>query len=128
MVNVLLVDDCSMDLIVLKEVVESSIPTGTNIQSYTDCKKAMEKLKSESYDLIITDIEMPEINGFDFIESINKNYNQTIIAVSGSVAENNSTETILYAANKYGADYAISKINLFNNLSTLLQKLYINRH
>ncbi len=127
MMNVLLVDDCSMDLILLKEVVLSSIQTDTNIQSFTNCKKAMEKLNSENYDLIITDIEMPEINGFDFIESIKKNDNQTIIAVSGSVAENNSTETILYAANQYGADYAISKINLFNNLSTLLQRLYVNR-
>ncbi len=127
MMNVLIVDDCSMDLILLKEVVMSSIQTDTNIQSFTNCKKAMEKLNSENYDLIITDIEMPEINGFDFIESIKKNDNQTIIAVSGSVAENNSTETILYAANQYGADYAISKINLFNNLSNLLQRLYVNR-
>ena len=127
MMNVLIVDDCSMDLILLKEVVMSSIQTDTNIQSFTNCKKAMEKLNYENYDLIITDIEMPEINGFDFIESIKKNDNQTIIAVSGSVAENNSTETILYAANQYGADYAISKINLFNNLSNLLQRLYVNR-
>jgi len=128
MFNVLLVDDSSMDLIVLKEVVQSSISTETRIQSYTDCKKAMKSIESINYDLIITDIEMPEINGFDFIESIQKKENQTIIAVSGSVAENNSTETILYAANANGADYAISKDNLFENLSALLQKLYVTQH
>ncbi len=92
----------------------------------TNSEEAITSCEKQHYNLVITDIEMPGINGFDFIERIKKDDNQTIIAVSGSVADNSSNDTILYAANAYGADFAISKVNLFENLSALLSSIYKN--
>lgn len=128
MFNVLLVDDSSMDLFLLEEIVKESLPFDKTIQKFTDSQRAIDSWKLEKYNLIITDIEMPNVSGFDFIESIKNKPNQKIIAVSGSVADDSANETILYAANAYGADYAISKENLFNNLSALLSSLYQVQH
>lgn len=40
---------------------------GYNVIAYTDPKKALEFLSSERFDLLLVDIRMPEISGFDVI-------------------------------------------------------------
>lgn len=124
MFNVLLLDDSSMDLTILKEIAKTSLPFSKKINAFTSSQEAIKSCEKQHYNLVITDIEMPDINGFDFIEIIKKNDNQTIIAVSGSVADNSANDTILYAANAYGADFAISKVDLFESLNALLCSIY----
>lgn len=124
MFDVMLVDDSSMDLILLTDIVESNIPFVNSIDVFLDSEKAYQQCKTHQYSLVITDIEMPGIDGFELIQRLKEMSNQTIIAVSGSHVADNANETILYAANCYGADHTISKQTLYNSLSALLTKLY----
>jgi CheY-like chemotaxis protein len=39
-------------------------------------KIAIEKLETESYDIILMDLQMPEMNGFEATEHIRKTMNQ----------------------------------------------------
>ena len=46
---------------------------GFSITSLQNPLDAIEKLKYDQYDLIITDIQMPNVNGVDFIKHIKSN-------------------------------------------------------
>jgi len=41
---------------------------GFDVKNIDNADVALKYLKSEAYDIVITDVEMPEINGFDFIK------------------------------------------------------------
>ncbi|MDO6428751.1 response regulator [Thalassotalea sp. 1_MG-2023] len=128
MFNVLVVDDSSIDIMLLEDIVKTSLPFSQNIDTYTDSVLALDAFYKNSYQLVITDIEMPLLDGFEFIEKIKPTTKGNVIAVSGCEAPENPNESILDAANCYGADYAVSKKNLYANLSALLTKLYNKQH
>jgi len=123
----MVIDDSELDLTFLKSIINEALPFNKLISCFKDSNKALTSLKNHEYQLIVTDIEMPNLNGFDFIESIRskpENSKTIIIAVSGSVAANNANDTILYAADKIGADYTVSKRNLYFDLNNLLKNLF----
>jgi DNA-binding response OmpR family regulator len=59
--NILLVDDEPDITFTLKDILEN---TDFNVDSFTDPVLALDKYKSNFYDLVILDIKMPKINGF----------------------------------------------------------------
>ncbi|MCR9252025.1 MAG: response regulator transcription factor [bacterium] len=45
--------------------------------------EALEKLESESFDLVITDVNMPEMNGVEFMQALKEKYaDQNVLVVS----------------------------------------------
>ncbi|WP_337967595.1 ATP-binding protein [uncultured Flavobacterium sp.] len=61
---------------------------GHNVLSFNSAIKALEAIKSTSFDFVITDIQMPEMDGFAFLEKLknsgNATYkNQPVIALTG---------------------------------------------
>ena len=69
--TVLVVDDESDVNLTLKMVLEEN---GFNVDSFTDPLLALENIKRESemYDLIILDVRMPDMNGFELYKEIKK--------------------------------------------------------
>ena len=120
MFKVLLVDDSAIDITLIQDVLETYIPYNKCITSFTNSAEAKEHYLRHDFDLVVTDIEMPDIDGFELIDCIKRNGKQPVIAISGSHANDNSTDTILYAAHKCGADYVISKATLYEDLASLL--------
>jgi DNA-binding response OmpR family regulator len=69
--TVLVVDDESDVNLTLKMVLEEN---GFKVDSFTDPSLALENIKRESemYDLIILDVRMPDMNGFELYKEIKK--------------------------------------------------------
>ena len=67
--RILIVDDESDVDMVLKRVFEQS---GFNADSYDDPILALENFKACSYDLLLLDIIMPEMDGFHLYQEIKK--------------------------------------------------------
>jgi DNA-binding NarL/FixJ family response regulator len=65
--KILIVDDHKIFSESLKMVLESQNFQAKNV---TNADLALKYLKSEGFDVVITDVEMPETNGFDFIKKI----------------------------------------------------------
>lgn len=65
--KILIVDDHKVFSESLKMVLENH---GFDVKNINNAEIALKYLKSEAYDIVITDVEMPEINGFDFIKKI----------------------------------------------------------
>lgn len=51
--------------------------------AFTNAKDAIEFVKSNPFDLILTDIQMPNMDGFEFVKQITPTISQPIIAITG---------------------------------------------
>jgi DNA-binding NtrC family response regulator len=67
--KVLLVDDEKDFVEALAERMENR---GMNVTSTTSAKDAIEKVKKESYDAIVLDLQMPEMDGLEALSEIKK--------------------------------------------------------
>lgn len=66
-IRILLVDDNPVNNLVAKGLFEEE---GAKTALFTSAIKALDNLKKNTYDLIITDIDMPELNGFEFLKAL----------------------------------------------------------
>jgi len=65
--NILLVDDSLIAREVEKSIFES---IGFNVDTAIDGLDALEKLQSKEYDMVVTDLEMPRLDGFGLVRRI----------------------------------------------------------
>ena len=72
--TVLLVDDVHENIYSLKLMIEDSFDV--NIYSALSAQEGIKILMKENIDLILTDVQMPEIDGFEFVEYL-KNIDRT---------------------------------------------------
>jgi len=82
--NILLVDDIEENIYSLKMIIEDSFDI--NIFSALSAQKAMPILMENDIDLVLSDIQMPEIDGFEFAEymkSVEKTKDVPIIFITG---------------------------------------------
>ena len=82
--NILLVDDVSENIYSLKMMIEDSFDV--NIFSALSAQDGIEILMKEDIDLILTDVQMPEIDGFEFVEylkNIEKTKDIPVIFITG---------------------------------------------
>src|SRR5215212_8212261 len=64
--RLLVVDDNRVNRILLARGLEGQ---GHKVETAEDGKQALEKLRSDSFDLVLLDIEMPEMNGYQVLET-----------------------------------------------------------
>jgi class 3 adenylate cyclase len=64
--HLLIVDDNKVNRILLARGLESY---GHRIEAVENGRQALEKLRSDSFDLVLLDIEMPELNGYQVLET-----------------------------------------------------------
>ena len=80
---VLIADDEPAQLGLLKELIRS---TGMSFVTARNGKEALEKLRKEKIDLVLSDIQMPVMDGFELLKSIKKDsslQHVPVIALSG---------------------------------------------
>jgi signal transduction histidine kinase len=83
--NILLVDDVEQNIHSLKLIIEDSFDE-VSICSALSAQEGMEVLMKEDVDLILSDIQMPEIDGFQFAEyvkGVEKTKDIPIIFITG---------------------------------------------
>lgn len=70
MKSIFIVDDSQLHNILLKKILDSS---GYQVSAFTDGFSLLENLQHSKPHLIISDINMPNLNGFDLCRQIRKN-------------------------------------------------------
>jgi DNA-binding response OmpR family regulator len=76
--KILVVDDEELILIAIQELLT---PLGFSVSTMSHAPGALEKLSTEQFDLVILDVIMPEMTGFEVCERIRKmdSYSETPI-------------------------------------------------
>ena len=115
-IKILIVDDFATLRMSLKSVLEQlGYP---EMDEAKDGQEAIDKLKEKDYDLIISDIDMPVMNGFELLDYVKKDDNLRNIPVIFITAEAEREKIV--ESIKAGLDAYITKPF---SISTLQQKI-----
>jgi CheY-like chemotaxis protein len=79
-IHVLLADDNEYNRIVVKETLELRIP-GIIVDEAPDGKHALEMLKTKTYDVLLLDLVMPGINGYEAARIIRNEFPASIASI-----------------------------------------------
>lgn len=67
--RIMLVDDDTDILLTIKKILEYD---GFQVETFSNPLEALSSFKSELYDLVLIDIKMPEMSGFEFYRELQK--------------------------------------------------------
>ena len=85
--------------------------------SASNGKEAFEIIEKENFDIVFTDLKLPDINGMKIIEKIKESDTNTFLAVISGFCE----EMIKEKAFRAGVDYYIEKPFSFKEISEVLE-------
>jgi len=98
-VNILVVDD---DKIILESLCEFLKLEGYGVTGADSYKQALTQLQRQRFPLVITDVNLPDGNGFDLLNLIRQSYPQTVvIIITGYGTIESAVEAIKQGAYDY---------------------------
>lgn len=105
--RILIVDDSITTRTMIKNIL---LNTGYEVDTVEDAEEALIKLKHAHYDLIMTDLTMPKIDGYEFIERLRNDemYADIPIVVMSSIQEAAARKQL---HNRNAIDFYVSKEN-----------------
>jgi DNA-binding NtrC family response regulator len=115
-IQLLIVEDDDITRESLATVLETR---GFECTQASNGKLGLEKLKSQEFDVVITDIEMPQMNGLELLEAANKLPTRPSFIFITAYA---SVQTAIEALRKGAYDYLLKPLN-FEDLAIKVQKL-----
>ena len=97
--KILIVDDDEQILGLLSEILEEE---GFITDLASDGEEALKKLKDGRYHLVISDIRMPGIDGFEVLQKVKEKYNKTkVILMTGYTEEYDISDALILGADDY---------------------------
>ena len=118
--NILVVDDSINTREIEKSILEAY---GYKVNLASDGMDALEKAKEFVYDLIITDIEMPRMDGFSLTEKLRTHdvYKHTpVIILTSREKEEDKRRGIQVGANAYIVKGTFDQSNLLDTVQSLV--------
>jgi len=119
-INILIVDDSVNTRDIERSILESY---GYSVDVAGDGLEALEKAKGFKYDLIITDVEMPRLDGFSLTEKFRSeaSYKNTpIIIVTSREKEEDKRRGITVGADAYIVKGSFDQSNLLETVQNLI--------
>lgn len=97
--RILVVDDESYVRELLERVLQRR---GHEVHLAADGEAALELLAKNTYDLVVTDVVMPGIDGFDLLRRVKATYpGVTVIVLTGYARKQSISDFLLYGADEY---------------------------
>ena len=97
--RILVVDDESYVRDLLTRVLTRR---GHEVDAADDGETALELLSKHKYDLVLTDVVMPGIDGFDLLRRVKASYPAiTVIVLTGYARKQSISDFLLYGADEY---------------------------
>ena len=119
-INVLVVEDITLNQLLMKSILDDF---GFDCDIAENGKIAIEKVEETEFDIILMDLQMPEMNGFEATQYIRNTMNSSIpiIALTADVTTVDLAKCKSMGMNDYLAKPVDEKI-LYNKIVTLLNK------
>ena len=99
--HVLIAEDEDFNQLVLKGMIEILYPNVT-MEIVSNGVEALEKLKSETYDLLLSDVDMPLMNGYELVSEV-KNLGLAIpmICVTAFAISGDKEKLLMHGFERY---------------------------
>ena len=108
-IRVLIVDDVSFVRSIIKEIVErfppENVPVEWEVATAKDGQEASELMKNEPFNLVISDVDMPNMNGLELLSFVKKAYPDTLVIMMSGWAPPSLEKSLL----NLGADRFLGK-------------------
>lgn len=117
MAIVLVVDDVAMDRHLAGALLEEH--HGWSAVYAEDGQEALAMIAESAPDLVLTDLQMPELNGLELVEAIRRDYSQVPVILMTA----HGSEEIAVAALKVGASSYVPKRDLARDLVPTTEKV-----
>jgi two-component system response regulator FlrC len=118
--KILLVDDDSKDRSIMSEIF---IKSGHNVSTSGDGLSAFEKIVKDHYDLVITELNLPQMNGLDLLKRVKEvNESLPVILISSAGIVKEAVEAM-----KLGAFDFVSKPLTVEMIETIISQIFNNR-
>jgi two-component system chemotaxis sensor kinase CheA len=118
--SILVAEDSITSRTLLKNILESA---GYNVKTTVDGLDALTALKTEGYDLVVSDIEMPRMNGFELVTKIRndkKTADLPVVLVTALESREDRERGIEVGANAYIVKRSFDQSNLLEVISKLI--------
>lgn len=99
--HILIAEDEEYNQMVIQAMIEMLYPQ-VRIEMVSDGREAFEKLQGGSFDLVLTDIDMPEMNGYDLLTEVRKKgLNIPMICVTAFAISGDKEKLLLHGFERY---------------------------
>jgi len=116
-VSILIVDDEEMMRNLLEKILTRE---GYRIFTAQDGRDALDKMKEHSFDLVISDMKMPRMNGFDLLKAVKADHPQTGVIIMTAYGDTYTVKDALLL----GADEYITKPFKSYEISLIVERAY----
>lgn len=118
--SILIVDD--------EEIIRESLSfvmtkEGYRVREAANGRIALDMLKEDSFDLVLTDLEMPEMKGIDLLENVSRFSPETLVVI---ITAYGSIDTAIQALRQGAVDYILKPVE-FDELLVKVGRLLANR-
>ncbi|MGN0014103.1 MAG: response regulator [Candidatus Gastranaerophilaceae bacterium] len=120
--KIMVVDDSATATMYLKTLLQKA---GFDINTFKNAKDAYSELEKNKYDLLISDVEMPHINGVEFAGMVRKNTklkNLPIIIISMLPKQKLSELFKSFLVNDFISKSDFNEQNFIKSVKTILEK------
>lgn len=119
MSKILIVED---DNFLLEMLAKASVEEGFNIEIAVDGEAGLEKIKNDSFDLVLLDLVLPKLHGLELLKKLKEENNTTPVIILSNLYDQESVDT----ATSLGAkDYIIkaqsTPENIIQKIKTFLE-------
>jgi DNA-binding NtrC family response regulator len=86
--KIMVVDDEKIVCDMAKKILANE---GYAVETFTDSELALERIKNEKFDLVVTDLKMENVSGMDILREVNKRYPDTKVIMLTAYATLDAT-------------------------------------
>lgn len=120
MLEILLADDDEVDYMAIKRICKK---LNVKVDYAENGEVAYQKLQEKHYELLITDIDMPSMNGLQLVKSIRSSDDLAISHLTVAAVSGTSDKNIVGNYKSFGFDYFFSKPVSSDGLKLIFENL-----
>ena len=123
--RILVVDDSITSRTMIKNIL---LNIGYSVDTVLNVEEAMTKLKINHYDLIITDLNMPKVDGYEFVERLKSDemYADIPVIVMSSLPEKTAMQKLYhYEIEYYMQKDDFNQIEFANQIKKIITKYHL---
>lgn len=120
--SVIAIDDDTLQLEVIKEMLERN---GVSCKTCINAKELFEEMRNKDYDLVLTDIQMPDTNGYRVLELLRKSRignSRTVLVVAMTAREDGDRQALLDAGFDGCIFKPFSMVDLLQHLASVAKE------